>query len=80
MRSKVEHAIGVVKRVFGFQKVRYRGLAKNLHRGLLNYEGYYDSLIAFIDHSVEEGFLRPRHRAALIVDTDMTKLIERLAG
>jgi len=22
----------VIKRVFGFQKVRYRGLAKNLHR------------------------------------------------
>lgn len=32
VRSKVEHAIGVIKRVFGFQKVRYRGLAKNLHR------------------------------------------------
>ena len=29
---KVEHPIGVIKRVFGFQKVRYRGLAKNLHR------------------------------------------------
>jgi IS5 family transposase len=32
VRSKVEHAIGVIKRVFGFQKVCYRGLAKNLHR------------------------------------------------
>jgi transposase, IS5 family len=32
VRSKVEHAIGVIKHVFGFQKVRYRGLAKNLHR------------------------------------------------
>jgi IS5 family transposase len=32
VRSKVEHTIGVIKRVFGFQKVRYRGLAKNLHR------------------------------------------------
>jgi IS5 family transposase len=32
VRSKVEHAIGVIKRVFGFQKVRYRGLTKNLHR------------------------------------------------
>ena len=30
VRSKVEHSIG--KRVCGFQKVRYRGLAKNLHR------------------------------------------------
>lgn len=32
VRSKVEHAIGVIKCVFGFQKVRYRGLPKNLHR------------------------------------------------
>ncbi|MGH7553022.1 MAG: IS5 family transposase [Longimicrobiales bacterium] len=32
VRAKAEHAIGVIKRVFGFQKVRYRGLAKNLHR------------------------------------------------
>jgi IS5 family transposase len=32
VRAKVEHTIGVIKRVFGFHKVRYRGLAKNLHR------------------------------------------------
>jgi IS5 family transposase len=32
VRAKVEHAIGVIKRVFGFVKVRYRGLAKNAHR------------------------------------------------
>jgi len=32
VRAKVEHMFGVIKRVFGFQKVCYRGLAKNLHR------------------------------------------------
>ena len=32
VRAKVEHTIGVIKWIFGFQKVRYRGLAKNLHR------------------------------------------------
>jgi transposase, IS5 family len=32
IRSRVEHAIGVIKRVFGFRKVRYRGLAKNGNR------------------------------------------------
>lgn len=32
VRAKVEHVIGVIKRIFGFTKVRYRGLAKNLHR------------------------------------------------
>ena len=32
MWAKIEHSTGVVKRVFGLQKVRYRGLATNLHR------------------------------------------------
>lgn len=31
-RARVEHSIGVFKRVFGFRKVRYRGLAKNGNR------------------------------------------------
>jgi len=29
IRSRVEHVFGVIKGVFGFRKVRYRGLAKN---------------------------------------------------
>jgi IS5 family transposase len=32
VRAKVEHAFGVIKRVFGFVKVRYRGLEKNANR------------------------------------------------
>ncbi|MES2038024.1 MAG: IS5 family transposase [Pseudomonadota bacterium] len=32
IRARVEHAFGVIKRVFGFAKVRYRGLQKNAHR------------------------------------------------
>ena len=35
VRAKVEHSIGVIKRVFGFAKVRYRGLHKNNHRLLV---------------------------------------------
>jgi transposase, IS5 family len=35
VRARVEHSIGVVKRVFGFTKVRYRGLKKNGHRLLV---------------------------------------------
>jgi IS5 family transposase len=35
VRAKVEHVIGVIKRIFGFTKVRYRGLAKNAHRLLV---------------------------------------------
>jgi IS5 family transposase len=32
VRAKVEHPIGIIKRVFDFAKVRYRGLRKNAHR------------------------------------------------
>ena len=32
VRAKVEHPFGIIKRQFGFTKVRYRGLAKNAHR------------------------------------------------
>jgi transposase, IS5 family len=32
VRAKVEHCFGVIKGVFGFTKVRYRGLEKNAHR------------------------------------------------
>jgi IS5 family transposase len=32
VRAKVEHIIGVIKRIFGFQKLRFRGLAKSLDR------------------------------------------------
>jgi IS5 family transposase len=35
-KAGVEHPIGVIKPVFGFVKVRYRGLAKNVHRLLVN--------------------------------------------
>jgi transposase, IS5 family len=32
VRAKVEHCFLIIKRLFGFNKVRYRGLPKNLHR------------------------------------------------
>jgi len=53
-----------------------------LHRkpcGVLNQDGYYDPLIAFLDQCVSKGFLRPRHRAALVVSTDLATLVEALA-
>jgi len=32
VRSYVEHAFGIIKGQFGFRKVRYRGIAKNLNK------------------------------------------------
>jgi uncharacterized protein (TIGR00730 family) len=46
--------------------------------GLLNVEGYYDPLLAFLDRAVGEGFLDPENRAILLVETDPERLIGRL--
>ena len=35
VRARVEHLFGVVKRLWGFGKVRYRGLAKNATRAFV---------------------------------------------
>jgi IS5 family transposase len=37
VRAKVEHVFRILKRVFGFDKVRYRGLAKNHNRLCANF-------------------------------------------
>jgi IS5 family transposase len=37
VRAKVEHPFRIVKRIFGFDKVRYRGIAKNHNRLCTNF-------------------------------------------
>ena len=48
--------------------------------GILNIGGYFDPLIDLLDRSVDERFLRPEHRAQLVVDSDPASLIEALVG
>jgi hypothetical protein len=43
---------------------------------LLNVSGYYDGLIQFIDHAVAQDFLKPKHRALLIVEESPIKLLD----
>jgi uncharacterized protein (TIGR00730 family) len=53
-----------------------------LHRkpcGLLNVNAFYSPLAAFIDLAVSEGFIKPIHRAAIVVDDDPARLLETLA-
>jgi uncharacterized protein (TIGR00730 family) len=47
--------------------------------GLLNVVGYYDRLLAMLDHAVAERFLRPAHRQLVIADTDADVLLQRLS-
>ena len=46
--------------------------------GLLNVSGYFDSLLAFLEHAVSEQFIRDRHREMVMVETDVEALLERL--
>ncbi|WP_410210780.1 TIGR00730 family Rossman fold protein [Aquirhabdus sp.] len=47
--------------------------------GLLNIAGYYDQLIAFLDHAANEGFVKPPHRELLMVEQDPAKILDRMA-
>lgn len=38
--------------------------------GLLNVHGFYDGLIGFLQHTVNQGFLRPEQLKLLLSDTD----------
>ena len=48
--------------------------------GLLNVAGYYDGLVAFLDRTVEEGFVRPGHREMLVVEPTPDALFERFVA
>ena len=47
--------------------------------GLLNVNGFYAPLAAFIDQAVTEGFIKPVHRTAIVVDSDPARLLDTLA-
>lgn len=48
--------------------------------GLLNVEGYFDPLIALIEHAIAEGFIYPEHRNLLFVAEKPAVLLELLDG
>ncbi len=45
--------------------------------GLLDVAGYYRPLVAFFDHAEAEGFLRPEHRALVLVADEPDALVDR---
>jgi uncharacterized protein (TIGR00730 family) len=56
--------------------------ALKLHQkpmGVLNIAGYFDPMLALLDHAVAEGFLRPKHLGLLITsDNPETLVVEML--
>lgn len=48
--------------------------------GLLNLEGYFDLLMAWLDHATTQRFIRAEHRAMVLLDGDLGSLMRRLAN
>jgi uncharacterized protein (TIGR00730 family) len=46
--------------------------------GLLEVNGYFDGLLAWLDRAVDGGMLRSEHRRLLLVDRDPEALLERM--
>jgi len=54
-----------------------------LHRkpcGLLNVRGYFDRLLSFLDHTVDEGFVRREFRSMIAVSPSPAALLDKLAS
>ena len=45
--------------------------------GVINVRGYFDQLLAYLDHAEAEGFLRPENRRMLLSANDAASLLEQ---
>jgi uncharacterized protein (TIGR00730 family) len=46
--------------------------------GLLNVDGYFHHMLAFVDHLCAEGFIEQEHRSLLIVERDPAALLDQM--
>lgn len=46
---------------------------------VLNVHGFYDQLLGFLDHVVDEAFLKPVHRGMLLASADPAALLDQIA-
>lgn len=45
---------------------------------ILNINGYYDHLLAFLQHAVESQFLQTAHVQSIMIENEVSPLIARL--
>ena len=71
---------------FGTLEELFEGLTWSqlgFHRkpiGLLNVEGYYDHLLAFLQQCVDQQFLKIQHHELLLASTDVKQLLDKLTS
>jgi len=46
--------------------------------GILNTNGYYNNLIKFLDHAVNEGFLPSERLSTILIEDEPQKLLEKM--
>ncbi len=46
--------------------------------GLLNVKGYFDHMLAWVEHAVSNGFIRPEYRELIVISSDAFTLLERM--
>jgi uncharacterized protein (TIGR00730 family) len=69
--------VGTLEELFEVYTWNQLGLhAKPL--GLFNVRGYFDGLVRFLDHAVDERFVTPEHRAMLLVGERLDALLDGL--
>ncbi len=71
--------LGTLEEIFEIWTWAQLGLHKK-PCGMLNVEGYFDSLIEFLDHATEEQFVKRPHRSILIVESSPETMLDRFAG
>ncbi|MEM6285420.1 MAG: TIGR00730 family Rossman fold protein [Chloroflexota bacterium] len=47
---------------------------------LLNVNGFFDKMLGFFEHQIQEGFIEPRQRGMLLVEADPEKLLRQMAA
>jgi uncharacterized protein (TIGR00730 family) len=48
--------------------------------GILNVDGFFDNLLVFVRHAVQQGFIKARQVDALVVAHDVDKLLKMLVA
>lgn len=48
--------------------------------GLLNESGYFDHLSAFLDHAIDQQFVKEQNRPMLMIDADAGALLDRFVS
>ena len=48
--------------------------------GILNVDGFFDELLAFLGTAVDQGFIRARQLEGLVISDDVDELLDGIAG